>query len=603
MKKKVSVLGILMFFTAFMFISCSDSSEDDGDTTPPTVISVSPLDGTTDVDHDAVITITFSEDLAENGGFTLSTAEGDFGFETTINGSIYTLTPNDQLRPNTEFTVTASNLADIAQNTMADYSFSFTTEPIVIGGRTIFYTDGDDLAELTTLPVITPTELTAGDSITVTVNVDSDTGCILVAPDYHNDPTWSQAYIPEVRIDNLAGDASVDVVLPTIPSIPEGYYSVSVTTYMDQWCSSGGSDAGNLTFSTDETSGFFGDGGVQQGTRNYLGPNYHVTGAGTAGASADDPITVPLSTSAYGWTLADGTTYYESTVNSGNAVFVYYASSYSSLPSALWLEQVAGNDGPSGSFGSCVVIASGTTLPFSMYSAAQASYSLFVEEFPQGSSSVPLEIFEDKMIHGAVAYGSDNHYKVAITADTTYDIDITRTTGSSIDVYSFGENQLFDVTEDSETNVTAAYLKFDPSSSSADLYFKLRSPAANTNGSAYWVNVQEEIPLSQGTVSVPIDITADTTTDGYNAAASYYKTTVSPGTRTITLSNATSWVRFFVYTNSSYSGDYICESGDLDASEIQADGTVTDRSCTVDVTGTELYYNVGGKAKYKILVE
>ncbi len=598
MKKKVSVLGIFMFFTAFMFTACSDSSEDEGDTTPPTVISVSPLDGAVDVDHDAVIVITFSEELAENGGITLSSAEGDFGLEATINGSIYTLTPSDQLRPNTEFTVTASGLADTAQNTMADYSFSFTTDPIVVGGRTIFYTADDNLAELTTLPVITPTELSAGDSITVTVNVDSDTGCVIVKPDYHGDPIWTSAYISGVTVEPSGG--SVDVVLPIISSIPEGYYSVSVTTYMDEACSSGGTGSGNLTFSTDEDTGMFWDGGPQQSTRNYLGPNFHVTGAGTAGTSAGDPIDVPLSTSTNGWTLGGGTTYYETAVTAGNAVYV----SYGFIIGINNMLEVTSTCGASGAFGSCISIASGTTLPFNMFAGVQSSYNLYVTEFPQGSDTVPLDIGVNKTVQGAVAYGSDNHYKATLVADTTYDIDVFRITGLSINLYSFGESPFTaDATEDEETNVTAATLKFNPSSSSADLYFKLSSPAANKNGSAYWINVQEEILLSEGTDSVPIDITADTTTDGYTAGNSYYETTVSSGTHTITISDASSWVRFFVYTNSSYSGDFICESGDFAASEIQADGTVTDRSCTVDVAGTELYYRIGGKATYKILVE
>jgi hypothetical protein len=124
-------------------IACGGSGGDDfitpccgtggtgNDVTPPTVSSVSPTSGTTNVPTNAIITVTFSENVdsasVTNAAFSLSPGVGG---TITVSGATAVFTPAPGLPPSTVVTGTISNVKDRSGNVMAaPFSFNFTTSP------------------------------------------------------------------------------------------------------------------------------------------------------------------------------------------------------------------------------------------------------------------------------------------------------------------------------------------------------------------------------------------------------------------------------------------------------------------------------------------
>jgi hypothetical protein len=124
-------------------IACSGGGGDDfitpccgtggtgNDITPPTVAAVSPTSGTTNVPTNALITVTFSENVdsasVTNTAFSLS--PGVTG-TISVSGATAVFTPAPSLPPSTVVTGTISNVKDRSGNVMAaPFSFSFTTSP------------------------------------------------------------------------------------------------------------------------------------------------------------------------------------------------------------------------------------------------------------------------------------------------------------------------------------------------------------------------------------------------------------------------------------------------------------------------------------------
>lgn len=124
-------------------IACSGGGADDfitpccgtggtgNDITPPTVAAVSPTSGTTNVPTNALVTVTFSENVdsasVTNTAFSLS--PGVTG-TISVSGATAVFTPAPSLPPSTVVTGTISNVKDRSGNVMAaPFSFSFTTSP------------------------------------------------------------------------------------------------------------------------------------------------------------------------------------------------------------------------------------------------------------------------------------------------------------------------------------------------------------------------------------------------------------------------------------------------------------------------------------------
>ncbi|HNT74340.1 MAG TPA: Ig-like domain-containing protein, partial [Anaerolineae bacterium] len=101
------------------------------DTTPPTVLSVSPADGATEVAVSAPIIITFSEAI-NAAAFAYSAAPDPGGWAMVWNGAGTQVTlTHAPLAYNTHYTVTVAAAPDLAGNplTAAPYAWTFVTIP------------------------------------------------------------------------------------------------------------------------------------------------------------------------------------------------------------------------------------------------------------------------------------------------------------------------------------------------------------------------------------------------------------------------------------------------------------------------------------------
>ena len=101
------------------------------DLTPPTVATVVPQSGATNVPTNAIITVTFSEnvDSASVTNTAFSLTPGITG-TIAVSGAVATFTPSPALPPSTIVNGTISNVKDRSGNTMATaYSFFFSTSP------------------------------------------------------------------------------------------------------------------------------------------------------------------------------------------------------------------------------------------------------------------------------------------------------------------------------------------------------------------------------------------------------------------------------------------------------------------------------------------
>ncbi len=104
------------------------------DMTPPTVVSTTPSDGTTDVPVDIVLQIEFSEPIdpnsMEDGGIMMTPEPGDGTVTWTDGGSTLNFEPFDQLLDDTPYTliIVEGAVRDLAGNPLSgNYSMSFTT--------------------------------------------------------------------------------------------------------------------------------------------------------------------------------------------------------------------------------------------------------------------------------------------------------------------------------------------------------------------------------------------------------------------------------------------------------------------------------------------
>jgi len=133
MKKLIPVLFSAVLLAGFLAGSggCGGCNDNGGDSTRPTILSVSPSDGATGVPITTTVSATFSEVMnatsINEATFSVEGATGTVSYE----GTTATLTPSAALAYNTTFTVTVTTgVKDAADNSMAsDYTWSFTTRP------------------------------------------------------------------------------------------------------------------------------------------------------------------------------------------------------------------------------------------------------------------------------------------------------------------------------------------------------------------------------------------------------------------------------------------------------------------------------------------
>ncbi|UCE39200.1 MAG: Ig-like domain-containing protein [Thermoplasmata archaeon] len=153
---KVQVVGQYAYVAAMQGGSYILDISQVMDTTPPQVESTLPESGTIDVSRETDIEITFNENLdhgsSEDAFFISPTVNGEFNW----NGNTLIFTPEMELDPETDYTVTIEATAmDTADNTLDgnkngneegsptdDASFGFTTSAIPPTVETVFPDDG-----------------------------------------------------------------------------------------------------------------------------------------------------------------------------------------------------------------------------------------------------------------------------------------------------------------------------------------------------------------------------------------------------------------------------------------------------------------------------
>ncbi len=113
-----------------------DDTDEQVDTTPPSVVSISPANNASDISVSTNITATFTEpiDLAsvDNNSIRLTTPafSNSIEAEVSISGNVMTIDPTQDLEPDSEYTLTLTSfLEDEAGNGLAaTFTSSFTTE-------------------------------------------------------------------------------------------------------------------------------------------------------------------------------------------------------------------------------------------------------------------------------------------------------------------------------------------------------------------------------------------------------------------------------------------------------------------------------------------
>ncbi|MEH6472584.1 MAG: Ig-like domain-containing protein [Halopseudomonas sp.] len=125
------------------------SNETGPDDTAPTV-TVTPADGATDVERNAVISATFDEDMfaitVDESGFSLSdgsNVNGTLSFDAMAN--VATFTPSDKLAVLTRYNaVLAGSITDLSGNPLAPVNLSFTTADGTWGSEGLVESQSND---------------------------------------------------------------------------------------------------------------------------------------------------------------------------------------------------------------------------------------------------------------------------------------------------------------------------------------------------------------------------------------------------------------------------------------------------------------------------
>jgi hypothetical protein len=124
--------GVFILWIVFLgMVACNGVKSPPTDVTAPTVSSVNPLDGSSDIAINTTIVITFSEAMnqADSESAVSITPTIPCAFSWNTAGDVLTCDPANNLEISTPYTVTVGTSAkDLADNTLANpFSFSFTT--------------------------------------------------------------------------------------------------------------------------------------------------------------------------------------------------------------------------------------------------------------------------------------------------------------------------------------------------------------------------------------------------------------------------------------------------------------------------------------------
>jgi hypothetical protein len=171
------------------------------DTTPPTVSSVTPSSGATDVPVGTTVTATFSEAMDNStlttGNFSVvvTSSSAAVAGSISVSGNTATFTPTVALSPSTQYTATLNtSVRDVAGNALAvPFSWSFTTSASVapsLGAHDIQFLRTEENATTTQISTVALTTQATG-SVIVT-SVANGTFTALRAPIDNKGNTYAQ---------------------------------------------------------------------------------------------------------------------------------------------------------------------------------------------------------------------------------------------------------------------------------------------------------------------------------------------------------------------------------------------------------------------------
>lgn len=201
-----------------LLLSCGGDNGVDppGDTTRPTVISVTPSDNSTNISVDTQIEVIFSELIdSVTSELIVRNNSSQISGVTSLNDSILTFTPSVDLSYETEYTIVLPpTLEDLAGNKLADsVKTSFTTEPDPTTSPPTI---------LATSPVNNASDIPIDAVVTITFSKAMDAATITsLSITMNNNVTGTVSYNPTGFIATFNPDTDLEY---------DSLYTVTVTT-------------------------------------------------------------------------------------------------------------------------------------------------------------------------------------------------------------------------------------------------------------------------------------------------------------------------------------------------------------------------------------
>lgn len=191
--------------------SFSFTSEEEGDTTPPEILSTLPENGNTDILVDTTISLTFSEAMNQTSVDNAININPSISYTLTWNGNIISITPDDDLEYLTNYTITIGiGAMDLANNSLGEeYVFYFLTVDLDNISPTIILTNPNN-GSIDNL-ISTTISITFSE----TMNSTSVKNSITIFPDIEYDISWNGNKKILTPISNLGYNKEYKITIGT----------------------------------------------------------------------------------------------------------------------------------------------------------------------------------------------------------------------------------------------------------------------------------------------------------------------------------------------------------------------------------------------------
>ncbi len=208
------------------------------DSTPPTLLSLSPLSDATNVPIGGSLSLAFSEIVQANGHVTLNGTPIDLSFNGSLVGINYT-----NLEYNTVYTVTipSGSLTDTTGNPFPDTTFHFTTKPFLTKGLDIIVAKDGSGDYRTIQEAINAVPDNSADRTFVYVTNGIYQEKVMIPASKQNLSLIGQDSAKTILLYNdYAGGAGGTDNSYTIDIKPTGFYAENIT-FQNTWPTTGGS--------------------------------------------------------------------------------------------------------------------------------------------------------------------------------------------------------------------------------------------------------------------------------------------------------------------------------------------------------------------------